>query len=335
MKNNEGRSAEAMKIIKEHIKNNTYKPAYLLYGSEAYLKKLYRDKLKAGILGGEDDMNYSYFEGKGIDANEVIRMAETMPFFAEKRLIVIEESGWFKSQNDLADYLKTMPESCVIVFVESEVDKRNRLYKAVKDIGYVSEMTGMDLANLKVFAASVLKNGGKKVTADTVEYFLSKAGTDMNGIQNELEKLICYAMDREVITREDIDQVCTEQITGKIFLMTDAVAQKNKNRALSLYYDLIALREKPMTILYLLIRQFNLLLQAKELSGGRIPGSEIAKKLGVPPFAVSKYLSQAGNFTDAILKDAVAYGTDVEERVKSGRMNDQIGVELFLIRYSS
>lgn len=323
-----------MKIIKDHIKNNTYKPVYLLYGSEAYLKKLYRDKLKAGILDGGDDMNYSHFEGKGIDVNEVIRMAETLPFFADKRLIVIEESGWFKAQSDMADYLKTMPESCVIVFVESEVDKRNRLYKAVKDIGYASEMNGMDEANLKVFAASVLKAGGKKVTADTVEYFLSKAGTDMNGIQNELEKLICYAYEREVITKEDIDAVCTEQITGKIFQMTDAVAQKNQKRALTLYHDLIALREKPMTILYLLIRQFNLLLQAKDLGARLLPNAELAKKLGVPPFAVSKYLSQAGNFSDQMLKEAVEFGTDVEEKVKTGRLTDQIGVEMLLIKYS-
>ena len=325
----------AMKIIKEHIKANTYKPVYLIYGTEAYLKKLYRDKLKSGILGGEgDDMNYSHYEGKGIDGNEVIRMADTMPFFAEHRLIVIEESGWFKSQNEIADYLKDMPDTTVIVFVESEVDKRNRLFKAVRDIGYISEMNGMDEANLKVFAASVLKSGGKKVTADTVAYFLQRAGSDMNTIQNELEKLICYTYDREVVTKEDIDAVCTEQITGKIFQMTEAVSQKNQKRALALYYDLLALREKPMTILYLLIRQFNLLLQARDLASRSVPGAEIAKRLGVPPFAVSKYMSQAGNFKESVLKDAIAFGTDIEEKVKTGRMEDQIGVEMLIIKYS-
>ena len=323
-----------MKTIKEHIKKGKFKPVYLLCGTEEYLKTLYCGKLKEAILDGGDDMNYSRYEGREIDADEVIRMAETLPFFAERRLIVIENSGWFKAQNELADYLRTMPESTIIVFKEREVDKRNRLYKAVKEIGYISEMNGLDAADQKVFVASVLKEGGKEITAGTVEYFLTRSGSDMNYIRNELEKLICYAYDREVITTGDIDAVCTEQITGKIFQMTEAVALKNQKKALVLYYDLIAVREKPLTILYLLIRQFNLLLRTKDLIGHRVSNAEIAKKLSVPPYAVSKYIAQAKNFSSDRLKEAIAFGTDMEERVKTGRMADQIGVELVLLRYS-
>ena len=140
-----------MKTIKEHIKQGKFKPVYLLCGTEEYLKALYCGKLKEAILDGGDDMNYSRYEGREIDADEVIRMAETLPFFAERRLIVIEDSGWFKVQNELADYLRTLPESTIIVFREREVDKRNRLYKAVKEIGYISEMNGLDAADQKVF----------------------------------------------------------------------------------------------------------------------------------------------------------------------------------------
>ena len=323
-----------MKTIKEHIKQGTFKPVYLLCGTEEYLKTLYCGKLKDAILDGGDEMNYSRYEGRGIDADEVIRMAETLPFFAERRLIAIEDSGWFKSQSPMADYLRTMPASTILIFKESEVDKRNRLYKAVKEIGCISEMNGLDEANLKVFAASVLKDGGKRITAAAAEYFLSKTGSDMNHIRNELEKLICYAYDREVITEADIDAVCTEQITGKIFQMTEAVALKNQKRALALYYDLIAVRERPLTILYLLIRQFNLLLRTRDLVGHRASNAEIAKKLSIPPYTVSKYITQSKNFSDARLKEAIAFGTDIEERVKTGRMADQIGVELFLLRYS-
>ena len=125
-----------MQIIKEHIKQNQFKQCYLLYGTEEYLKKLYKNKLKTGIIGDEDTMNYTYFEGKSIEIPKVIEVAETLPFFSERRLILIQNSGLFKSTNDLADYIKTMPDYCYIVFVESEVDKRNRLYKAVKEGGH-------------------------------------------------------------------------------------------------------------------------------------------------------------------------------------------------------
>ena len=79
-----------MKTIKEDIKSGNYRRAYLLYGSEGYLKRRYRDRLKEGVLAGGDEINFSYFEGKGIDGTEVAHIGQTLPFFAEKRLILIE-----------------------------------------------------------------------------------------------------------------------------------------------------------------------------------------------------------------------------------------------------
>ncbi|HBI72189.1 MAG TPA: DNA polymerase III subunit delta, partial [Lachnospiraceae bacterium] len=127
-----------MKVIKEHIKLGSYKPFYLLYGTEEYLKKLYRDKLKDAILGDTDGMNYSYFEGKEIDLKKVTEVVQTLPFFSDRRLVIIENSGLFKSQNELSTMLSGMPDSTIVIFVETEIDKRNKLYKLVKDRGTVS-----------------------------------------------------------------------------------------------------------------------------------------------------------------------------------------------------
>lgn len=324
-----------MNSIKEHIKLNTYKPVYLLYGAESYLKNLYKKKLKEGILLGSDEMNYSHFEGKGIETKEVIEIAETLPFFSDRRLIMIENSGLFKSQNDLADYIREIPEATHIVFVETEVDKRNRLFKAVKDVGVISEMNGMDGKNLKLWIASALKKENKKIKESTLMYFLNKSGTDMENISQELEKLICYTMGREVITVEDIDAVCTTQISNKIFQMIDAIASKKQSYALSLYYDLISLREKPLSILFLITRHFNILYQVKELAAANVNNKVISQKAGVPPFAVGKYIAQAKNFSTKTLKGALDTCVDIEERVKTGRLIDTMGVELLIVQYSS
>ncbi|MDF2541158.1 MAG: hypothetical protein K0S47_876 [Herbinix sp.] len=323
-----------MKVIKEHIKSGTYKPLYLLYGSEDYLKRLYRDKLKAAILGNSDQMNYSYYEGKDIDVKKVSETAQTLPFFQDRRLIIIENSGLFKSQSDLTDLLSDMPDTTIIVFVETEIDKRNRLFKLVRDRGTVSEMNGLDEKNLKLFVVSLLEQEGKKITEATVNHFLEKTGPDMENIRTEAEKLICYAWDRDTITISDIDTIVTAQITGKIFLMIDAIAQKQQNKALSLYYDLLSLREKPMSILYLIIRHFNILLQVKELQKSSGNQNSISEKVGVPPFAVSKYIAQSKNFTTKRLKEALEYGTDIEEQVKTGRLVEKIGVELLIVSFS-
>lgn len=324
-----------MNTIKEHIKLNTYKPVYLLYGTETYLKNLYKNKLKEGILLGSDEMNYSHFEGKGIELKEVIEIAETLPFFSDRRLIMIEDSGLFKSQNELADYIREIPEGTHIVFVETEVDKRNRLFKAVKDVGVISEMDGMDVKNLKLWIVSVLNKDNKKIKESTLMYFLNKSGTDMENISQELEKLICYTMGREAITTEDIDAVCTTQISNKIFQMIDAIASKKQSYALNLYYDLLSLREKPMSILFLITRHFNQLYQVKELEAAKVSNAVISKKTGVPPFAVGKYIAQSKNFSAEVLKEALSTCADTEERVKTGRLIDTMGVELLIVQYSS
>lgn len=325
-----------MKNIKEHIKQNKFKSVYLLYGTETYLKKLYRDKLTVAILGdSDDDMNYSYFEGKGVEVSKIISVAETMPFFSDKRLILIENSGLFKNQSDLADYMKSIPETTHIIFVENEVDKRNRLFKAVKTEGTIAEMNSLDEANLKLWIASILDKDKKKITQDTILYLLSKTGTDMENILNEVEKLICYAIDREVITKEDIDAVCTTQITGKIFLMVDAIGSRNQEKALELYYDLLALKEKPMTILYLITRQFNILIQVKDLLGLGYNNTVISQKTGLMPFTIGKYVSQTKNFTMNKLKEALISSAEIEEQIKTGRLIDKIGIEILIVRYSA
>lgn len=325
---------KSMKVIKEHIKAKSYKQFYLLYGSEEYLKKLYRDKLKTAILEDGSDMNYSYFEGKDVDPRKVSEAAQTLPFFSDYRLIIIENSGLFKAQSELSELLEMVPASTILVFVESEIDKRSKLFKLVRDKGNVSEMNGLDEKNLKLFVVSLLEQEGKKISEATTQYLLEKTGTDMMNICSEVEKIISYTYGRVVIVPEDIDAVVTTQITGKIFLMIDAIGSKQSNKALALYYDLLSVREKPMSILYLITRHFNILLQAKDLQASGFGGPTISEKIGIPPFSVNKYLGQAKNFTSQRLKEALEFGAEIEEQVKTGRMIEKIGVELFILTFS-
>jgi DNA polymerase-3 subunit delta len=195
-------------------------------------------------------------------------------------------------------------------------------------------MNGLDEHNLKLFIISLLEQERKKITETAITYLLEKTGPDMVNISNEVEKLINYTYGRDIITSEDIDIVVTTHISGKIFQMIDAIGSKQAKKALEMYYDLLSLREKPMSILYLIIRHFNILFQAKDLQSLGFNSSSISEKIGVPPFAVNKYLGQAKNFTSKRLKEALEFGTDVEEQVKTGRLLEKIGVELFIVTFS-
>lgn len=324
-----------MRTINEDIKTKQYKRVYLLYGEEDYLKKQYRDKLRAAVTEG-NDMNYGYFEGRGTDVGKLIEMAETLPFFAEHRLIVIENSGFFKGANEaVTSYIDRIPDTTVLVFVEQEVDRRGKLYKKVKEKGHDCELGVQTPAVLERWVLGIISSNGKKIAKETMDYFLSVSGTDMMNISEELEKLICYCMDKDVIELRDVQAVTTEQISARIFDMIDALGYKNKKKTLEIYYDLTATKEPPMRILFMLLRQFNIMLQVKELSDKGANQKEIASKLSMQPFIVGKALKQAGNFSEAVLRGAIREAVDIESGVKSGNMDEKTGVELLLIKYSS
>ena len=325
-----------MKSLNEDIKTGQFKQAYLLYGEEAYLKKQYKDKLTKAMLPEGDTVNYAYYEGKGTNPAELIDLAETMPFFADRRLIVVENSGFFKNATpELADYIKNMPETACFLFVESEVDKRGKMYKSVKDKGRAVEMGRQDEKTLPYWLAGMVKKEGKQIKESTARYLVAKTGTDMENLEKEMEKLFSYTLGQTEITVQDVDEICTTQITNKIFDMVEAVATKQQKRALHYYYDLLALKEPPMRILYLLSRQFKLLMEVKDLSGRGYEKSQIAKTAGLHPFVAGKYIKQCHSFSKEELRSIMEDAANMEEMVKTGRLNDRMSVELFIVKYSS
>ncbi|MEE1085597.1 MAG: DNA polymerase III subunit delta [Schaedlerella sp.] len=324
-----------MKSLNEDLKTGQFSQIYLLYGTENYLKKQYKDRLTKAMLPEGDTMNYAYYEGKNVNLKEVIDLSETMPFFADRRLIVFENTGLFKNASDLGDYVKNIPDTTYFLFVEEEVDKRSKLYKAVKAKGRIVELNFQDESILKRWIAGSIKKENKQISESDILYFLNKVGTDMGNITKELEKLFCYTLGRAWITREDIDAVCVTQISNKIFDMVSAVAAKNQKKALDYYYDLLALKEPPLRILALLTRQYRILYQVRGLMKKNYGRKEIASKAGLHPFAAGKYMDQAKRFSSKEIREILEDSADIEQCVKTGLLKDNLAVEIFLVKYSS
>ena len=220
-----------MKSIQEDIKNQQFKPVYLLFGEEAYLRQQYKQKLLDALMPEEDTMNYSRYEGKGIEPREIIDLAETMPFFADRRVILLEDTGFFKNKcEELAEYFKQLPDYLCMIFVESEVDKRGKMYKAAKAAGRVTEFAVQNIQTLTRWVLQMLGREGKRITQRDMELFLTKTGTDMGNIRMELEKLLVYTMGREIVSSADIEAVCTTQTSNKIFDMVRAVTERNQKK---------------------------------------------------------------------------------------------------------
>lgn len=321
-----------MQRVNEDIKSGNFHQIYLLYGEERYLRRQYRDRLKEALGDTDGDMNTHFYEGKDVPVGEIIDLAETMPFLAERRVIFIENSGLFKAGGEkMAEYLDSPNETTYFVFTESEVDKRSKLYKTVKAGGLEVEFGEQDDNTLKRWAAGILKKEGKRISENTMQLFLTKTGADMENIHMELEKLICYCMDRDTVTDEDVEAVCSVRISNHIFDMINAIADKQRKKALTLYYDLLALKEPPMRILFLIGRQCNLLLQVKAMKARGMDNKFIGSKTGLPPFIAGKYVTQAARFKSSDLKKALVRCVDAEEAVKKGRLNDIMSVEILIM----
>lgn len=324
-----------MRTIDEDIKNNTFRTAYLLYGEEAYLKKQYKDKLRAALWQEGDTMNAAFYQGKNTNPKELIDLAETMPFFADHRLILVEDSGFFKSgADDLAEYMEHVPDTTTFVFVETEVDKRSRMYKALKNHGRIVEFAAQNQELLMRWMLGRLKRENKNITKAAMQEFFDRVGTDMGTLDREMEKLICYCMDRDVIELPDVEAVCPQAVTNRVFDMVSAIVECRRKDALEMYYDLLALKEPPLRILFLITRQYNILMQLKDLRRKGMNNSAMAKAAGIPPFAVSKSLGQASRLSIDSIKKILAYSVEMEEAVKTGQMNEQIAVELVIIEAS-
>ena len=325
-----------MQKLLQDIKNQEYSQIYLLYGEEDYLRKQYRDKLKAALIDDGDTMNNHYYEGKDTKIEEIIDLAETLPFFASRRVIVIENSGWFQKGGDkMAEYLPGLPDTSYFIFVETQTDKRSKLYKAVNKLGRVSEFASQDEQTLKRWILGMLKKEGKNITALDLQFLLERMGTQMAHIKTEMEKLLCYTLEQTEITRADIEEICTKRVQNQIFDMINAIADRDQKKALQLYYDLLTLKEPPMRILALIGRQFNLLLQVKELKKKGYSGQVIATKTGLHGFVVGKYEKQATKFKTAELREALEACVEADENVKTGKMNDVMSVEILICKYSA
>lgn len=325
-----------MKNLNADLKSGEFKQIYLLSGEEAYLKNMYKKRLREALVGMDDMMNFTAYAGKGIDVKQVIAQAETMPFFAQRRLIQIEDSGFFKNAcPELAEYLPSLPPETYLVFIESEIDKRSKMYKEVKAAGRIVELGRQDEKTLTAWVLGQLKREGKNIRRDALDAFLERTGDDMENIANELEKLLCYTAEKDSVDLEDVCAICTVTTENKIFDMIRAVAEKQQRRALDLYYDLLSLKEPPMRILFLIARQFNQMLLLKDLRAQGFDSQTVASKAGLASFIAKKTLAQAAKFEQSVLQQAVQDCVEMEHAVKSGKIGDRLAVEMLIVKYSA
>ena len=343
--------------LDKELQLNTFHRFHLLCGEEIFLIRAYRRALVNKLSVGEDDMNCLIMYGEEADMEDMADFGMLSPFMAERRLIVVIDSGWFvqggdsasvKSGKDrLVELMGNLPDTTYIVFAERKINKKNARYSffsgklkseseaiASKDI-LVTEfkkLTGNDLIN---WIAGYAAHADTKITKKAAHMLPERLGNDMFVLSQELDKLIGYCAERKQIREEDIEAVTGGVVSTRVYEMVDAVSAGNTDRALQLYRNLIYNKESVDEIMRSLGRQFDTLYRLKGFEGSGIPIDDIAGRVGMPDairWKAGSFMRTAGRFRFDKLEKLVNYWAELDEQVKTIGLNPQVATELFLIQ---
>jgi DNA polymerase-3 subunit delta len=296
----------------------------------------------------EAEMNISDVDGTSTPVAQVLNAVSSYPFLSDRRMVIVRgmlshltRKGASKANKDdlarLKDELPNLPTYSRLIFLEMETlpDKHPILTLATQhDDGYVRLMTVP-----KNIPAWIIKRA-KDVYLVSVEQKAANAlalitAEDLRRADNELSKLADYIGDGREITEDDVAALTPYVPEANIFKMVDAIAQGDGRTALTLMHTL--LRDKKQDVLGLInmvIRQFRMLIQARAHLDGGGSGQELNSVLGASPYVAQTVMRQVKNFQMSELSRIYHALHDMDIRIKTGRVQPDLALDLFIVRLS-
>ncbi len=324
------------KDIARQIKAGTLQGAYLFEGAEENIKAATLESLRKALLPeGLEELNETLMDAPATDA--IIAACETLPFMADKRLVIVREHpaliGRADADDRLLEYIAHVSPSCVLVFLcRGKADARKKLFNAVKKAGNIVTFAPLNDAELNAWIQKTFQAMGKSADAHTASVLAFTVGNDTALLRREIEKLCALVGDRDDVTEADVQQIATRSVECTVFEMIDAVVARQQGKAFGLLWDMLLTGQDRLGILAMLLRQYRLMQHIKIMQYEKVPVPEIKKRLGVAPFAAERFLRQAAGYTGGQVKRAVAVCLDTEYRVKSGQMNQEGALEAAMLR---
>lgn len=295
---------------------------FLFFGQDTYSlnKKLsfWRSEFEKKHGG---DMNISIINGGDSNAQEIFQCAASVPFLGEKRLLIVKN---FLSEGDdreraaLAELLPRIPDSSVAVFSETnEIDRRTVLFKKIQKFGKLVEFTQLTGSKLLGWIEKEVERRNSAIEKDALIYLADIISDDLYRLENEIAKLVSYAAGRK-ITKKDIDLLIDMQFAASIFRLTDGIGQKNEKVAIVTLHQLIETGEDLHRILYMIMRQFRIIMCVRDLASQGLSRDAMATKLKEHPFVISNTTAQSRNFSMEQLMRAYELLIEIDTKLKSG-----------------
>ncbi len=319
--------------LKEQLKTGALLPAYHFFGEEQYLKSHYMGLLKKQLVEeGMETFNLTVLEGNAT-AESIITALETPPMMAEKKLVILKDTGIFtpsgSGKAQLADVFSDFPPYAHLLCIEEKFDKRSAVFKAFSKIGLSVEFAYRSRADIKAWVVKLLKQNGKTMKANTLELFLDAAGVDMHGVLTHLEKLIAHSAGRTEIKEADVESQLVRAVMTKEYVLTDALLSKNGPAAFSALSDLWEMQSDPIRILSVIASNFMSCAHARAMLDDKIPYPAIVDALHLPAAFLAKKTVEAANRTDSSRLDrCIGAIKDADYKMKLGLVEPKTGITL-------
>jgi DNA polymerase-3 subunit delta len=337
-----------MKELFSSLKRKEVGRLYLFHGSEELLKREAVDRIR-GILvpPSLEQLNLTVIDGDKASADTIINALETLPLMNPRRLVIVKDAAFGsggkralgrEDMDVLEEYFIRIPEySCLVINAKSRPDMRTRFIKTLKSVGEVVEFGRLKPNVFEKWVKKQFEANGKSMSAAALGRFLMLTGylerdseKTLDDIANETEKLVEYCKGKKTIRKEDIEALISRGPDKNIFRLVDAVGGRDIGTAVKLLADLKQSGEPPIRVLAMLARQFRLLIQAAALREAGYSNKAVASRLGLPPFVIGSMIRQSKNYSEGDLKKALRDLWEAEVRIKSGRTEPWIALELFV-----
>lgn len=337
---------EIKDLIKD-VREGSMKNVYLFRGTEEYLVDFYINKIVRKYVS-EDFKDLNYLEvGEGRDNvyEDVLNGCETLPFLGEKKVVLLKDLDEIiksdsSSITNLGDYVLDLPNYAILIIKdEKESLRRNtKLYKNIKKLNGVVEFKKLNYRELGNWVQKRIEDKNKDISSRDKDYFIRlstyteyRSEKGLYELENELNKIINHSS-KKIITKQDIDAVLIEELDTNIFNLLEAITDKNPERSLKIFNDMISENEPIPRVLFMIMRHFRLILKCKIYRTNGYNDSKTRNKLGISPYEYNKISRTSNTYKENELIKYLNYILDLDVDQKTKGINEHLALEMLIVR---
>lgn len=306
---------------------------YLLYGDDPLAMQEAVGRLRAQL--GDPlaaDMNFQRFNARTLDPVQLEGACLAMPFLAERRLILVENSELLKDSSQvmkrLLQLLPRVPQTTALVFLaEVPLERRDadasfrsasslhRWIEEHADTAYSKALPTPRGEAFERWLQTRARHHHAELSAASASLLAEFTAGDPLTADQELAKLAAYVGGERPISPEDIETLSPYQGQSDVFALVDAMGNRDTHAALRLLDQLLA-TEDARALFPMIVRQFRLILLAHEAQAAGMAAQDV---LRTPPFVARKAASQARRFTRPDLIRIYHHLVEIDLNSKTGR----------------